>query len=43
MSTSVKSLSTKVSLLERKISFGNNGGINIYGGLLEVDPPVIIK
>jgi len=36
--SSVKNLNNKITLLERKIKYGDNGGINIYGGLLEVDP-----
>jgi len=35
--SSVKSLSTKVSLLERKIKYGDNGGINVDGGDLFVN------
>lgn len=35
--SSVKSLANKVTLLERKVSFGDYGGIRVGGGLLEVD------
>jgi len=35
--SSIKSLNTKLTLLERKINVGNYGGINVGGGLLEVD------
>lgn len=35
--TSVKSLNNKVILLERKVQFGDNGGIRVGGGLLEVN------
>ena len=35
--SSIKSLNNKVTLLERKVSFGDYGGIRVGGGLLEVD------
>lgn len=35
--TSIKNLNTKITLLERKVKYGDNGGINVNGGLLEVD------
>ena len=35
--SSIKSLNNKVTLLERRVQFGDNGGIRVAGGLLEVD------
>lgn len=35
--TSVKNIFSKITLLERKVKYGNNGGINVNGGMLEVD------
>lgn len=35
--SSVKNISNRITLLERKVNVGNYGGINIAGGLLEVD------
>ena len=36
--TSINNLNHKVTLLERKVKYGDNGGINVNGGLLSVDP-----
>jgi hypothetical protein len=35
--TSINNLNHKVTLLERKVSYGTNGGITVNGGLLSVD------
>jgi hypothetical protein len=35
--TSVKNLNNKITLLERRIKYGDNGGVNVDGGLLFTD------
>ena len=35
--SSIKNIGNRVTLLERKVNVGNYGGINVAGGLLEVD------
>jgi hypothetical protein len=36
--SSIKNLNNKITLLERKIKYGENGGINVDGGALSVNP-----
>jgi hypothetical protein len=36
--SSVKNINNKITLLERKIKYGDNGGINVDAGTLSVDP-----